>query len=151
MVRISYPSSTTTCQPFAGLCAGRVRVIFDLPPHLHPHAHPLLYVEWFRPFRGPAQHTALYTTSHSTQNRTRRHSIVCASSLIRTCHLVPIHGNDPPDPDLTPYNALDKSLDFVLNTYGDFHMFHALTSVTPINMSFCYTYTLVRYRPLKQH
>ena len=102
-------------------------MIFNLPPHLGLYSHPLLYVEWFRPFRGPEPRSGLYTTSHSTSNKARRHSIVSAATLLRSCHLIPKYGGDNVDPDWTPDTILDECAEFFLNTHIDFHMFHDLT------------------------
>ncbi|PIL28797.1 hypothetical protein GSI_08841 [Ganoderma sinense ZZ0214-1] len=110
-----------------GVCAARIRVIFHLPSHLGYTPHALLYVQWFRPFRGPEQHSGLYTTSHSTSNKARRHSIVSASTLLRSCHLIPKYGPDDVDPDWTTDTVLDAPTDFFLNTYIDFAMFHELS------------------------
>ncbi|KAI1782800.1 hypothetical protein LXA43DRAFT_1103400 [Ganoderma leucocontextum] len=110
-----------------GLCAARVRAIFLLPSHLGHYPHPLMYVQWFRPFRGPEPHSGLYTTSHSTSNKMRRHSIVSANTLLRSCHcLIPKYGVDEVDHEWTTHNVLDECTDFFLNTYIDFHMFHEL-------------------------
>nr|VWO99055.1 Uncharacterized protein [Ganoderma boninense] len=109
-----------------GLCAARVRAMFHLPAHLGHFSHPLMYVEWFRPFRGPEPRSSLYTTGHSTLNKARRHSIVSAKMLLCSCHLIPKYGPDDVDPDWTPDTVLDECVDFYLNSYVDFHMFHEL-------------------------
>ena len=85
-----------------------------------------MYVQWFRPFRGPDPHSGLYTTSPSTSNKARRHSIVSANTLFRSCHLIPKYGLDDVDPEWTTDTVLDECDDFLLNTYADFHMFHAV-------------------------
>ena len=110
-----------------GICAARVRAIFDLPAHLGHYPHPLMYVQWFRPFCGPEPRSGLYTTSPSTSNKARRHSIVSANALLRSCHLIPKYGLDDVDPNWTTDTVLDECDDFLLNPYIDFHMFHALT------------------------
>ncbi|KAI0693753.1 hypothetical protein BC835DRAFT_1275553, partial [Cytidiella melzeri] len=33
-----------------GLCAARIRVIFELPAEFSQLAHPLVYLEWYTPF-----------------------------------------------------------------------------------------------------
>ena len=126
-VRVQTPTSCNNLSSSAGLCAGQVRAIFYLPEHIAFYPHPLLYVRWFRPFRGPEPNSGLYVTSRSTRNQSQRHSIVCASTLLRPCHLMPKYGQDDVDPEWTSSNVLDMADDFLLNTYLDYHMFHMLT------------------------
>ncbi|EIW62729.1 uncharacterized protein TRAVEDRAFT_113577 [Trametes versicolor FP-101664 SS1] len=108
-----------------GVSAGRVKVIFYLPAHLGTHSHPLMFVEWFRPFRGPDRTGGLLTTSHSTYHQARRHSIVSASKLLRPCHLIPRFGGESVDINWSSETVLDEPVDFYLNHYSDFHLFHA--------------------------
>ncbi|KAM5541925.1 hypothetical protein V8D89_004235 [Ganoderma adspersum] len=71
--------------------------------------------------------SGLYTTSHSTSNKARRHSIVSAATFICLCHLIPKYGGNDVDPEWTPDTILDEYIEFFLNTYVNFHMFHDIT------------------------
>ena len=50
-----------------GLRAGRVRLIFELPPQYGRLAHPLLYIEWYTPFTSVNDITQMYVVQRSTR------------------------------------------------------------------------------------
>nr|VWO96661.1 Polyribonucleotide nucleotidyltransferase (EC (Polynucleotide phosphorylase) (PNPase) [Ganoderma boninense] len=111
-----------------GLRAGQVRVIFRLPLDSGYPQEPLLYVRWFRPFRTPDPITSLPPTSHSTRRNARNVSVVPASHLIQSCHLIPKFGTDVLDPDWTSQDILDEPVEFLFNRYLDPHTFASLAS-----------------------
>ncbi|TFK77809.1 hypothetical protein K466DRAFT_607669 [Polyporus arcularius HHB13444] len=111
----------------AGLRAGQVRAIFRLPQRHGYDQEPLLYVHWFRPFRDSDAVTRLPPTAHATRDHFRHVEVVPASSLLRSCQLLPRFRQDDPDPEWTPENILDHNITFSFNRYQDFHAFCALS------------------------
>ncbi|KAG8715977.1 hypothetical protein FRC09_016138, partial [Ceratobasidium sp. 395] len=73
------------------LRAGRVRAIFELPPHLSRYySEKLVYIEHFRPLsKGAPTPLSLHSTSHMTSNGRRCASVIPLSQLRMACHLVP--------------------------------------------------------------
>ena len=87
-----------------------------------------MYVRWFRPFRTPDPVTGLPPTSHSTRRNARNVSVVPASQLLQSCHLIPKFGTETIDPEWTSQDILDEPIDFLFNRYLDPHTFASLAS-----------------------
>ncbi len=124
-------SARLTANLRAGLRAGQVRAIFRLPQRHGYDQEPLLYVHWFRPFRDSDAVTRLPPTAHATRDHFRHVEVVPASTLLRSCQLLPRFRQDDPDPEWTPENILDHNLTFSFNRYQDFHAFCALSRKYP--------------------
>jgi len=98
------------------LCVAQVRVIFDLPPEYGTFPEPLAYVEWFKPLRTPDPEHGMYKTSRSSRQHRRNASIIPASQIARSCHLVPVFGREI-DTGWTTHNVLEESKEFYVNHY----------------------------------
>lgn len=108
----------------------RVRLIFSLPPHLqhlravhHEAESHLAYVEWFTPFLNePEPVSGLYRTSRSFVQQQTHASIVPVTSILRSCHLIPVWG-EYVDRHWMSSTVLDVCDDFHLNTFSDHDMY----------------------------
>ncbi|KAF8888742.1 hypothetical protein BD779DRAFT_1401242, partial [Infundibulicybe gibba] len=49
----------------------------------------LAYVEWFKELRQPEATTGMFKVSRSSQSHGRRASIIPATQIARSCHLIP--------------------------------------------------------------
>ncbi|KAH9913802.1 uncharacterized protein BXZ73DRAFT_55309 [Epithele typhae] len=106
-----------------GLRVARVRAIFRVPATFGARfEHPLAYVEWFTPFREPDPITGMFRVSVSTHHRRHRSSIIPITSIVRSCHLIPVWGRSV-DPTWTTDNVLDKCQKFYVNPYLRHHDF----------------------------
>ncbi|KAH9923117.1 uncharacterized protein BXZ73DRAFT_91463 [Epithele typhae] len=97
-----------------GLRVARVRAIFRMPAGFGTHfKHPLAYVECVN---------GMFRVSVSTNNYRRRSSIIPVTSIVRSCHLIPVWGREV-DRTWTTDNVLDKCERFFLNPYLRHHDF----------------------------
>ena len=99
-----------------GLKVAQVRVIFALPEEYGTFRHPLAYVEWFTPFRTPAQDLGMYQVSRSTRSGYRRASIITVDQIERLIHLVPKFGRQV-DRTWTVDDVLELCKTFYVNPY----------------------------------
>ena len=114
------------CNLFAGLHAAQIHVIFTLPSHYGSFSHPLAYIEWFRPFSTIDEAIRMYKVAQSTRNQQQHPAIVGANEILQACHLAPKYGSAPVDCSWTHLNTLEKSNEFFLNHYNNFHLFEML-------------------------
>ncbi|KAG8724785.1 hypothetical protein FRC09_014207 [Ceratobasidium sp. 395] len=108
--------------------AGRVRAIFELPPHLKPlYEQKLAYLELFRPFSASRPYPInLHTTSHMmNSNGTQRCTAVVPLSHLRmACHLVAdIHSFDIERPISSKDDLLSIHNKFFFNKYASHFLF----------------------------
>jgi hypothetical protein len=115
-----------TSNLFSGLRAAQIHAIFSLPPQYGTFAHPLAYVEWFRPFSTIDGTVGMHKVVRSTRNRARHSAVVSVSDILQACHLAPKYGPAPVDRSWTHLNVLEKSNEFYLNHYHNFHLFEML-------------------------
>jgi hypothetical protein len=119
-----------TCDLFAGLRVAQIRVIFTLPSHYSgAFAHPLAYIEWFRPFSTTDEAVGMYKVARSTRRRARHSAVVGVNEILLACHLAPKYGAAPVDRSWTHLNVLEKSNEFYLNHYNNFHIFEMMQTV----------------------
>ncbi|KAH9942200.1 uncharacterized protein BXZ73DRAFT_87866 [Epithele typhae] len=107
-----------------GLRVARVRAIFCMPASFGTRfKHPLAYVEWFTPFRAePDPVNGMFQVSVSKNHHRRRSSIIPVTSIVRSCHLIPVWGREV-DRTWTTDNVLDRCKKFFLNPYLRHHDF----------------------------
>ncbi|KAH9955584.1 hypothetical protein BGW80DRAFT_1439476 [Lactifluus volemus] len=99
-----------------GLRVAQVRLIFDLPVHLHRQANilqRLAYIEWFTPFRGP------YPDSHFHYVT---FDIIPVEQIVRSCHLIPQFSTHCPR-SWTLETVLETASSFFYNPYISLHEF----------------------------
>ncbi|KAG8730593.1 hypothetical protein FRC10_002580 [Ceratobasidium sp. 414] len=110
-----------------GFQAGRIRAIFELPPHLKPvYDQKLVYLELFRPFSTNQRYPVnLYTTSHMLNANHRRCAVVLPLSRLRmACHLVPWYESlDPKLPISSSDDLLAIHNQFYFNKYVSHFIF----------------------------
>lgn len=58
----------------------------------------------------------MYKTSRSSRQRRRNASIIPVSQIARSCHLIPVFGQEI-DPQWTINNVLEESKEFYVNHY----------------------------------
>jgi hypothetical protein len=102
----------------------RIRVIFQLPPHLSLSPHPLAYVEWYTHLGPSDSTTQMYHVSRATRNRQPHSAVICITQILRGCHLIPQFPRDMND-EWTDENSLDIATRFWVNTYVDLSTFIA--------------------------
>lgn len=111
-----------------GLRIARLRVIFKIPEHFHaktfgsgaaPPEH-LAYVEWFTKPRQPDRNHGMYPVSYSTSGRSgdREFGIIDASSIVRSCQLIPKFGKKV-NRSWTSCTVLDDCSHFFVNNWKD--------------------------------
>lgn len=105
-----------------GLQVACVKCIFALTPQFSDVPHRLAYVEWFRPLRRPEAHSHLFSISPSIRHGRRRAEVIPLADIIQSIHLVPKFGTDK-DPLLTIWNVFERSKEFYVNTWIDFHTY----------------------------
>ena len=115
-----------TSDLFSGLCAAQIHVIFLLPSHYGSFPHPLAYIEWFWPFSTIDETVGMHKIIQSTRNQAWHSAIVSMSNIFQACHLAPKYGPVPVDRSWTHLNVLEKSNEFYLNHYNNFHLFEIL-------------------------
>lgn len=108
-----------------GLRLAQVRLIFRLPEEYGKFSEPLLYVNWFKPLRVPTEPLGIYQVSFLSHNCRRRASIIPASHILQTVHLIPNFGRVV---DLTwaSDTILDEAPSFYLNPYLRHYDFYLL-------------------------
>ncbi|QRW13139.1 hypothetical protein RhiLY_12138 [Ceratobasidium sp. AG-Ba] len=129
VVLFSPQTSNTRLQGLHKLEAGRVRVIFALPPrHQSLSSEKLAYIERFTPFSArPSALSSLYTTQHASQRGHRSAIVVPLSQLRMTCHLAPrYHLLDPNFPVSSTTDLLSAHNTFYLNKYASPWLFSVL-------------------------
>ncbi|QRW12622.1 hypothetical protein RhiLY_11621 [Ceratobasidium sp. AG-Ba] len=129
VVLFSPQTSNTRLQGLHKLEAGRVRVIFALPPrHQSFSSEKLAYIERFTPFSArPSALSSLYTTQHASQRGHRSAIVVPLSQLRMTCHLAPrYHLLDPNFPVSSTTDLLSAHNTFYLNKYASPWLFSVL-------------------------
>jgi hypothetical protein len=102
----------------------RIRVIFQLPPHLSLSPHPLAYVEWYTPLGLIDPTTQMYHVSRATRNRQPHSAVICITQILRGCHLIPQFPRNMND-EWTQEKSLDIATRFWVNTYVDISTFVA--------------------------
>ncbi|KAF8159953.1 hypothetical protein B0H34DRAFT_655320, partial [Crassisporium funariophilum] len=114
--------------PIDGLRVAQVRLIFRLPEHHGLFDEPLLYVHWFKPLGTFDKILGMSQTSFSSQNHRQRASIITASQLFSSCHLIPYFGRTI-NPGWGTDSVIDLAPTFYLNPYlrhFDFYYFRYL-------------------------
>ncbi|XP_006463153.1 hypothetical protein AGABI2DRAFT_152410 [Agaricus bisporus var. bisporus H97] len=107
LVRV-HPASAGS-GPHNGIAVAQCRLIFRLTND--PSEVPLLYVHWFKPLRDPVPDLGMYLVSFSSQNLQKRASIIPATNVISSCHLIPKFGQSI-DPSWTSDNTIIRSPSF---------------------------------------
>ncbi|KAH9916094.1 uncharacterized protein BXZ73DRAFT_92534 [Epithele typhae] len=119
------PANMSTVLP-TGLRIARIQAIFDVPYEVDRAVlgivDPLAYVEWFTPFQAYHEDTGMYVVSPSTRNHHRYTSIIPITSVVRTCHLLPVFGKKIAS-SWTSDNVTDKCAKFYVNPYLSHHDF----------------------------
>ncbi|KAJ7758140.1 hypothetical protein DFH07DRAFT_903576 [Mycena maculata] len=109
--------------PTDGLCVGRVRVIFCLFEEFGGSKEPLVYVDWFKPLREPVTGIGMHQVSLSSRNHHQNSSIISASDIVRSCHLIPVFGKAV-DRTWDSDTVLNQCKIFYLNPYLRHHDFY---------------------------
>ncbi|KAF8157857.1 hypothetical protein B0H34DRAFT_656376, partial [Crassisporium funariophilum] len=102
--------------PVDGLGVAQVRLIFRLPKDHGTFDEPLLYVHWFKPLQKFDKNLGMFQTSFSSRNHRQRASVITASQLFSSCHLIPYFGRDI-NPTWGPDTVIDDAPSFYLNPY----------------------------------
>ncbi|KAJ7060232.1 hypothetical protein C8F01DRAFT_1141996 [Mycena amicta] len=113
---IKHPHQYVASSGLAGLRPARVRLIFELPPHLGTYPHPLAYIEWFTPLNGPDPVTGMYTTHRSTRQLHANAAVVSVEQIAQSCHLKAKCGPEI-DSTWTRSNVLDVAPVFNYNPH----------------------------------
>lgn len=106
----------------------RVRVLFKVPSTVAKHDRLLAYVEWFTPFgdRGRDKASQLYQVRHAKTSKARREaSVIAVDSIIRSCHLFPVHGAQH-NVWWKSATVLDSCSKFLFNEHMDLSTFMSL-------------------------
>ncbi|KAG8755733.1 hypothetical protein FRC11_005836 [Ceratobasidium sp. 423] len=108
-----------------GYRAGRVRVIFRLPPHLSTiYSDPLVYLELFTPFTKDLSTVhKMHTVSHNVHCGIRRTIVIPLVWVVAACHLVPIFSQFDDDFRFDCYDVLSIGKVFFFNHYSSYFMF----------------------------
>lgn len=115
----------------SGLAVARVRVIFCIPPEFGEYAEPVAYVDWYKPLQSPVVGIGLHQVSLSSRNLRQRSSIIPVSTIVRSCHLIPVFGRSM-NLGWTSDTVLDLCKSFYLNPYlrhHDFYLFRYLVAI----------------------
>ena len=107
-----------------GLRAGRVRLIFELPPQYGRLAHPLLYIEWYTPFTSVNDITQMYVVQRSTRGGQPNATIVTADRVVTFAHLAGKCGREI-SRDWKSHTVLDRAKQFWINPYFSIDVFSA--------------------------
>lgn len=125
LVRVKEPEEGKG--PMDGIGVAQVRLLFRLPEQFGVHSSPLAYVHWFKPLRTPVDGLGMYKVSFSSHNHRQRASVIFASDILRTCHLMPCFGNSNAfDLGWTAATVLDEAPSFYLSPYLRHYDFHLL-------------------------
>jgi hypothetical protein len=108
-----------------GIGIAQVRLIFRLTADVNREEVPLLYVHWFKPLRNPIADLEMYNISFSSHLHQTRASVIPASDLIASCHLIPKFGKEI-NPAWTADKVLDQAPSFYLNPYLRHYDFYVL-------------------------
>jgi hypothetical protein len=100
----------------SGMRAGRVRLIFRLPPSLTKDTTPLAFIHWYTPIRDPTNTTSMIRIKASTTVGVLRSSIIPITDIERTCHLIPEFPKNIPT-TWTSAKVLDQAQYFYINPY----------------------------------
>jgi hypothetical protein len=103
----------------------QVRLIFRLPEEYGLFTEPLLYVHWFKPLRPAVEPLGMHHVSFSSHNHRQRASIIPASHVIRSVHLIPNFGRAV-DWTWSSDTIFDNSASFYLNPYLRHYDFYHL-------------------------
>jgi hypothetical protein len=68
----------------------------------------------------------MHKVVRSTRNRAQYSAVVSVNDILQACHLAPKYGPMPVDRSWTHLNVLEKSNEFYLNHYNNFHLFKML-------------------------
>ena len=68
----------------------------------------------------------MYKVARSTRNLARNSAVISVNEILQACHLAPKYGAAPVDCSWTHLNVLEKSKEFYLNHYNNFHLFETL-------------------------
>ncbi|TFK53168.1 hypothetical protein OE88DRAFT_1626862 [Heliocybe sulcata] len=111
-----------------GYRVAQVRLVFSLPSAAaaslfrRPPPEHLAYVEWFSPFTRPDQNSGMYKVSRSIRGGVRLASVIPASQIMRSVHLLPKFGPVVPR-EWSSSTVLDSAPAFFVNPYLDRHSF----------------------------
>ncbi|EUC58991.1 hypothetical protein RSOL_289920 [Rhizoctonia solani AG-3 Rhs1AP] len=105
--------------------AGRVRLIFKLPPHLSTiYPHPLVYLELFTSFSKELSRThRMHTISHDMHRGTRRTIVMPLVWVVAACHLVPLFSQFEEGFPFDCYDVLSTGKELFFNHYSSNFMF----------------------------
>lgn len=68
----------------------------------------------------------MYKVARSTRNRQQHSAVIGVNDILQACHLAPKYGSAPVDRSWTHLNVHEKSDEFFLNHYNNFHLFEML-------------------------
>jgi hypothetical protein len=108
---------------FEGLRVARVRVIFQLPPHIGTFLHPLAYVHWYTPLTTLDPATAMYQITPSTRNHLPNSEVISVDRIWRGCALIPQFGSASVPVSWTRGDPLDLAPKYYLGRHLDNHLF----------------------------
>ncbi|KAJ1308222.1 hypothetical protein OPQ81_003944 [Rhizoctonia solani] len=105
--------------------AGRVRLIFKLPPHLSTiYPHPLVNLELFTSFSGNFNSShRMHTISHEMHRGIRCTIVIPLVWVVAACHLAPVFSQFDTDFAFDCCNVLSTWKDFFFNHYSSNFMF----------------------------
>lgn len=107
----------------------RVKVLFKLPDTIDTkQSQPLLaYVQWFTPISTTKVNAGsrFFRVKPSFIQETREASVIPATAIIRSCHLLPKYGKEK-NVYWNSENILDTCEEFLFNPHFDLHTFVAL-------------------------
>ncbi|KAJ7053548.1 hypothetical protein C8F01DRAFT_996513 [Mycena amicta] len=116
LARKEQPAKPVKRLSLDGLFAGRVRAIFALPIEYGRFETPLAYIEWFTPLTRRDDVLGMFKLSPASQNQHRRASIIPATLINRSCHLIPRFPRQITS-DFDSETALDRAKNLYLNPY----------------------------------
>ncbi|KAF7303336.1 hypothetical protein MIND_00561300 [Mycena indigotica] len=105
--------------------AARLRVIFRVPEIYGSVHEPLAYVDWYKPLSRFNSDLGMYEISLSTQMNQQRSEIIPITSILQSCHLIPVFGKQI-NPKWESDFVLDQCSQFYLNPYLRHHDFYIL-------------------------
>ncbi|CUA75711.1 hypothetical protein RSOLAG22IIIB_11943 [Rhizoctonia solani] len=105
--------------------AGRIRVIFKLPPHLSTiYPHPLVFLELFTNFSGDLNSShRMHTISQDIHRGIRRTIVMPLVWVVAACHLVPLFSQFDNDFPFDGCDVLSSGTNFFFNHYSSNSMF----------------------------
>ncbi|KAF9470583.1 hypothetical protein BDN70DRAFT_909500 [Pholiota conissans] len=120
------PSFSPPILPLCNICVAQVCLIFTLPPLYHElFNEPLVYLYWFKPLCMPIEGLGMCMTSFSSHNPCQQASIIPLSSILRSCHLIPVfRSHAAATLGWMVAMVINKSPTFYLNPYLCHHDFY---------------------------